>query len=341
MRVAFRLGIHVDGVSQSLESREADGNLHSWAYVVKAVSTEDVQREIDQYNAETVCSAPPFIKASRSYSLHCQSNPELTKVFISASDKNSVSVTGPPSRLKNAFLHSQVLRYSKHLPMPVYNGLCHAPHLYNTEDIKSIVDGSEPKCSRSRQVQLPLYSAQTGKPYPAEDAGSLFEQICTEILTGTIYLDNLTAGILNNVSNSGMPQCQVLLFRTSLIAKGFLLAIESELPHVIVVCHDLIDWSIKAIDFGIPRSPKQSKLAVVGMSCRMPGGANDTELFWKLMAEGRDVHTRVPADRFDLNTHYDPSGNTPNATETPFGNFIDKPGLFDAGFFNMSPREVS
>ena len=59
------------------------------------------------------------------------------------------------------------------------------------------------------------------------------------------------------------------------------------------------------------------------------------------MAEGRDVHTRVPADRFDLNTHYDPSGNTPNATETPFGNFIDKPGLFDAGFFNMSPREVS
>lgn len=190
-------------------------------------------------------------------------------------------------------------------------------------------------------MQLPLFSSQTGKWFPAGDAGGLFEQICTEILTGTIYLDKLTAGILNTVSNSGKPECQVLLFRTSLIAKGFISAIESDLPQVTVIRHDLIDWSIKDLDIRIPRSPKQSKLAVVGMSCRMPGGANDTELFWRLMVEGRDVHTRVPANRFDLSTHYDPSGKTENATQTPFGNFIDKPGLFDAGFFNMSPREVS
>lgn len=219
--------------------------------------------------------------------------------------------------------------------------MCHASHLYNVNDINIIVNGSEPKCSRSRRVQLPLFSPQTGKPFPAGDAGGLFEQICTEILTGTIYLDKLTAGILNNVPNSGEPECQALLFRTSLILKGFLLAIESDLPQVTVIRHDLIDWSIKDPETRIPWSPKQSKLAVVGMSCLLPGGANDTELFWKLMVEGRDTHTLVPADRFDLSTHYDPSGKTDNATETPFGNFIDKPGFSDAGFFNMSPREVS
>lgn len=59
------------------------------------------------------------------------------------------------------------------------------------------------------------------------------------------------------------------------------------------------------------------------------------------MEEGRDVHTRVPADRFDLATHYDPTGQTENATQTSFGNFMDSPGLFDAGFFNMSPREAT
>lgn len=189
-------------------------------------------------------------------------------------------------------------------------------------------------------MQLPLFSPQTGKPFPAEDTGGLFKQICTEILTGTIYLDNLTTGILNDISNSGKPGCQVLLFRTSLISKALLSAIESELPQVTITRHDLIDWSSKDLDVRAPRNPKQSKLAVVGMSCRLPGGANDTELFWKLMVEGRDVHTQVPANRFDLSTHFDPSGNTPNATETPFGNFIDKPGMFDAGFFNMSPKEV-
>ena len=223
----------------------------------------------------------------------------------------------------------------------MYNGLCHAAHLYTVNDINSIVNGSEPKCSRSLQVQLPLFSMETGKRFPAKDAGALYEQICTEILTGTIYLDNLTAGILDSISNSGTLECQVLLFRTSLIAKSILSVMESDLPQVNVSRHDLIDWSIKELEPRIPRSYKQSKLAVVGMSCRLPGGADDTELFWKLMVEGRDVHTQVPADRFDLSTHYDPTGNTENATETPFGNFIDKPGMFDAGFFNMSPKEVS
>jgi Beta-ketoacyl synthase, N-terminal domain len=190
-------------------------------------------------------------------------------------------------------------------------------------------------------VQFPLLSAQAGTRFPVADAGGLFEQICTEILTGSIYLDNLTAGILSSISNSGRPECQLQLFRTSLIAKGFVSAIESDLSQVNVVQQDLIEWSTRDFEVRIPRTPKQSKLAVVGMSCRMPGGANDNEHFWKLMVEGRDVHTQVPADRFDLSTHYDPTGKTENATETPFGNFIDKPGMFDAGFFNMSPREVS
>lgn len=76
------------------------------------------------------------------------------------------------------------------------------------------------------------------------------------------------------------------------------------------------------------------------MSCRLPGGANDPELFWKLVAEGRDTHTTIPLDRFDLNTHFDPTGQVENSTQTPYMNFMENPGLFDAGFFNMSPREA-
>ncbi|KAG8527863.1 Type I Iterative PKS [Bacidia gigantensis] len=334
VRVAFRLGVHVEGVSQSLEPRPADGNSDSWAYVVTGVSAEEAQSELDQFNAESVSRfVPPNSDVTNVF-------PSLTLSSLSASDKNSVSITGPPSRLKNAFRHSQLLRYSKHMPLPVYNGLCHAPHVYSEEDISAIVKGSEPKCSTTRKIQLPLFSPETGKPYPAQDAGSLFEQICTEILTGTIYLDNLTNGVLKDVSSTGRPECLVYLFRVSLIAKSFLSVIESELSHVTVVKYDLIDWAFKQPATAIPRSPKQSKLAIVGYSCRLPGGADDNELFWQLLKEGRDVHSEVPADRFDLSTHYDPTGKTPNATQTPFGNFINQPGLFDAGFFNMSPKEA-
>lgn len=203
----------------------------------------------------------------------------LTQVFISALDKNSVSVSGPPSRLKSAFRHSQVLRYSKHMPMPVYNGLCHAPHVYIADDVDIIVNGSEPKCNHSRPVLLPLHSADTGLPYQAKDAGSLFTNIVSEILTGTIYLDNLIDRILRSVSSSEKPKCRVLLFRTSIISKGILTSLESDLPHITISMTDLIDWSTQEFPSRIPRSPRESKLAVVGMSCRLPGGANDNELF--------------------------------------------------------------
>ena len=233
-----------------------------------------------------------------------------------------------------------MLRYSKFLALPVYDGLCHASHLYSESDINFVINGSPSKICRLRRVQLPLLSSQTGKPFPAKCAGDLFQQIGAELLTGTIYLDNVTAGILANVIASESLECQVEVFRTSLISKGLITMIENELPQRKVTRQDLIKWVTREFEPRIPRTPKQSKLAVVGMSCRLPGGANDLELFWKLMEEGRDVHTEVPPDRFDLATHYDPTGKTENATQTPFGNFIDKPGLFDAGFFNMSPREA-
>ncbi len=89
-----------------------------------------------------------------------------------------------------------------------------------------------------------------------------------------------------------------------------------------------------------PRSTAHSKLAVIGMSCRLPGGASNTEQFWELLERGLDVSRRIPPDRFDIDTHYDPTGKQLNKSMTQYGCFIDEPGLFDAPFFNMSPREA-
>ena len=265
----------------------------------------------------------------------------MTKLFISAADKNSVSVTGPPSRLKDAFRSSQRLRYSKYLALPVYDGLCHAAHIYDTDDINFVINDSDAKWPRTQRVRLPLISSKTGMPFPARTSGELFEQIGAELLTGTIYLDNVTDGILSRISDTQAAECQVSLFRKSIVSKGLLEAIESDLPHVMLTREDFVDWSSKDLEPRIPRTKKQSKLAIVGMSCRMPGGADTNDLFWDLLVEGRDTHGHVPPDRFDLKSHYDPTGKTENTSQTPYGNFINNPGQFDAGFFNMSPREVS
>ena len=323
VRVSFRLGVYVDDISRKLEAPQPDGTLQSWAHVVTEMTEEAVQDEVTRFSAET-------------------GSPELTKVFISAADKTSVSVSGPPSRIRHAFQHSQLLRYSKSLPLPVYDGLCHAKHLYSQEDIDLVINSEESVIPVSRPVLLPLLSSQTGKRFAATTASELYSEIGAELLTGTIYLDNVTTGIISAIGmNLDSQKCQVDSFRTSLVFKGIMKAVNQHFPAAELTRHDMVDWVHK--DFGDrrPKSCADSKLAIVGMACRMPGGANNEELFWELLEQGRDVHTTVPADRFDLETHYDPTGQTENATQTPYGNFMDKPGLFDAGFFNMSPKEVS
>ena len=250
-------------------------------------------------------------------------------------------MTGPPSRLHNAFHHSSVLRYSKHLALPVYNGLCHAPHVFSSKDSSAIVSVPEEKTSRA--VNIPLLSQLSGKPYVATQLKDLFEEIVLEILTGNIYLDNVTAGIVRDLAVIASPETEIFGLRTSPIAEGFLSAIKSHLPEVNVKKCDLVDWIVKEEpDFfpSAPRSHKQSKLAIVGASCRLPGGGDDMELFWKILEEARDVHTTVPADRFNLEAHFDPEGKLHNSTATGFGNFLNHPGMFDANFFNMSPREA-
>ncbi|OZJ01940.1 hypothetical protein BZG36_05397 [Bifiguratus adelaidae] len=83
-----------------------------------------------------------------------------------------------------------------------------------------------------------------------------------------------------------------------------------------------------------------SKIAIVGMAGRFPGAA-DHEAFWELLKKGLDVHREVPSDRFDAKAHTDVTGKAKNTSITPYGCFIENPGLFDPRFFSMSPREAA
>lgn len=49
---------------------------------------------------------------------------------------------------------------------------------------------------------------------------------------------------------------------------------------------------------------------------------------------------QIPSDRFDPEVYVTKDGNAKNPTGSPYGCFIKEPGLFDARFFNMSPREA-
>ncbi len=81
-------------------------------------------------------------------------------------------------------------------------------------------------------------------------------------------------------------------------------------------------------------------VAIVGIGCRFPGGANDAAAFWRLLMNGVDAITPIPADRFDVGHFFDPAPATPGRIMSRLGGYLDGLREFDAEFFGISPREA-
>jgi len=82
-------------------------------------------------------------------------------------------------------------------------------------------------------------------------------------------------------------------------------------------------------------------IAIIGMACRFPGGANNPEKYWDILKNGVDTITDVPESRWDGSAYYDPSPEAAGKMYTTKGGFINKPiDEFDAAFFKLSPKEV-
>ena len=84
------------------------------------------------------------------------------------------------------------------------------------------------------------------------------------------------------------------------------------------------------------RSDSNEDIAIVSMACRLPGGINSPEDFWKLLEEGGDAITDVPKDRWSEDVSLD-------AKDSSFcrrGGFLPNIDAYDTSFFGISPREA-
>ena len=82
-------------------------------------------------------------------------------------------------------------------------------------------------------------------------------------------------------------------------------------------------------------------IAIVGMACRLPGDVTNTEELWNLLAEGRNVWSPVPPQRYNEAAFYHPNPENDGTTNHRGGHFISPDiAAFDASFFGLSPIEA-
>jgi len=84
---------------------------------------------------------------------------------------------------------------------------------------------------------------------------------------------------------------------------------------------------------------EREPIAIIGMSCRLPG-AHDPDALWTMVVERREGVTSYPGGRTpDLDAFYRRVG-MPDGPASSRGGFLPDIDKFDAAFFEISPREA-
>ncbi|KAF2031853.1 ketoacyl-synt-domain-containing protein [Setomelanomma holmii] len=315
VRIAFRVGSCVGAAKDALE--HATHTNHPWSTIVTNVSEQDAKNLLAEFHDE-------------------RQIPTSAHAYISAVSTMALTISGPPSTTKRLFEEVESFKKTTRVPIPVYAPY-HAPHIYNQADIDRILDKDATRHFQQFSPLALIHSATKGKCQTTTGTLDLVQVSLSEILLEPVRWDNLLGEVVSQVTAAGSPECTITAVGVTNIANSLASALKSGgQSHV-----SIRDQSIWCATIDATRGRTQNdKIAIVGMSGRFPGAASPEKL-WELLEKGLDVHREVPADRFDAKAHCDPSGKGKNKTHTPYGCFIDEPGLFDPRFFNMSPREAA
>lgn len=317
--MAFRTGSYVSAMAERL--CPPGDHSESWTYVLPGMKRAETQSILDKFNKS-------------------KNIPNPSKVYVSATSTSSTAVSGPPNTLRMLFA-SDSLKV-KPTAIPVY-GPYHAAHLHSAIDVASILrlrDESVQDVFHNTKPRSPIMSCKTGTWIEETETIPFLEKVVYEILNDTLVFNKfLDAGVELAQKYEGKT-ILVMPFGPTQNASTLANLLKTKTSNNVIVRNPpkITQESIGST-VGNHGSVGREKLAIVGMAGRFPDAASHEKL-WELLEKGLDVHRVVPADRFPVATHVDPTGKAVNTSHTPYGCWIEKPGHFDPRFFNMSPREA-
>lgn len=262
-----------------------------------------------------------------------QALPSTSSPYISAYSPSGVTVSGPPSSLA-LLLNSDDFKNVRSKSLPIH-GPFHAPHLYSEADVDDILDGIATAEDALVSLEQLLPISSTGSKPANHNFPTLLRNAVSQILLRPLRWPVVLGELESYLEETKPASFTIFPIATTahhIISNELKQWSSSPLVPVITQTHAIASPSKEP-------TGKKPKLAIIGMSGRFPS-ANDNQAFWELLYQGLDVHKPVPVLHWNKDTHVDPTGARKNTSTTPFGCWLDDPGVFDARFFNISPREA-
>ena len=256
------------------------------------------------------------------------------RAYLSTIDGSECFISGHPSRLKQLKANSDLFwnAHDQHAPLV---GLWHAAHLYRENEVSRILEPLSDALDEMAPPCRTMISLATGEAIRPETARTLLTHAVGDMLRSCVQRDLINHAVVQFCEEITARETSIL----SLEPSWSLISSMQTIPDESIKFEDLSGWC-STLELRPQDRQKNANIAIVGMSCRFPS-ADDPEELWDLLEQGRDTCKQIPKDRFDVDTHYDATGKRNNASHTPYGCFVEKPGLFDPRFFNMSPREAT
>ncbi|PSR83014.1 hypothetical protein BD289DRAFT_293041 [Coniella lustricola] len=312
--LAYRVGAYAGEHASRYDIGQ--GGEHSWAMTVLAESG-DASQVIKDF-------------------LETQSSPLAFPPYISSIWVRGATISGPPTVLRE-LREARCFRAAAMLPL---YAPYHALDVYDDTEIERLVD--ELGIFGNGHDSAPLGFDATGNLPDSVPKGlrSALNEALRDILVHQVNFHNIL-GEVKTYMEVNKASKAVLIAVASSAGSSICQALTSEsgIPKVELARETILPFNDNDIRNSRRQYNSQAEIAIVGMSCRLPQAAGVDD-FWDLLHEGLDVHRVVPPTRWDASTHVDCSAKPrKNTSATPYGCWLEDPGLFDGRFFGMSPRE--
>lgn len=216
--------------------------------------------------------------------------PSHKRIYISAESDSSTTISGPPSVLALFTSSSETLPNISKVSLRIAAAF-HALHL-SKPDVQRIIGKSTLLVGKTLKKNATIISTGSGVRFAADSLGDLLPLVVDDILQNPLYWTKTLQALITSLGKSA----QVILtaFGPTNVTKSLRRTLESSGVEVTETMEIEVPLVVDGHILG-----ESDDIAVVGMSCRLPG-SDSLEEFWEVLEQGRDLHTKVIAPILDI-----------------------------------------